>query len=198
MSEALLFSGGVDSSALAFWLRPAWAIFVDYGQVPAAGEFGAAKAIANTLSMPLVCLRVPTHELGSGLLANASSPAAAPTPEWWPFRNQLLATLAAAWAIGHDVDRIILGSVASDRKRHVDGSPKFYQALNRVLSMQEGRIQVKAPALELTSAALVATSRIPDRLLGWTHSCHVAAVACGTCPGCIKRREVLAQMGRLL
>ena len=48
MKRAILLSGGVDSSAIAFLERPQLAIVVDYGQLPAVGERRAAHAIANS------------------------------------------------------------------------------------------------------------------------------------------------------
>ena len=118
-------------------------------------------------------------------------------PEWWPYRNQLLITLAAAWAISHDCADILVGTVAGDGDRHADGTAAFYSAMTKVLESQEGQIRVSAPAIEFDTPALIKTSGVDEATLGWTHSCHVDDIPCGACPGCIKRAEVLAQVDML-
>jgi 7-cyano-7-deazaguanine synthase len=198
MKQALLFSGGLDSTALAAWRRPSVALFVDYGQLPAEGELAAATSVSEAIDLPLERVRVESSSIGSGLLAGSHSSSAAPTREWWPFRNQLLATIAATWAVDRDIREIWLGSVATDGERHADGRADFYEALDRVVSLQEGGIHVVAPAIGLTTAQLITASEVPDRVLAWTHSCHASSLACGSCPGCVKRRSVLEELGRIV
>jgi 7-cyano-7-deazaguanine synthase len=120
----------------------------------------------------------------------------APSPEWWPYRNQLLASLAAAWALPRGYDEILIGSVASDGLRHRDGSARFYELLNEVVSYQEGRVRITAPAIAMTTADLIGVSGVDDSVLGYAHSCHTAAYPCGICPGCRKHHDVLAGAGR--
>jgi 7-cyano-7-deazaguanine synthase len=42
MDTGLLLSGGMDSVALAYWLRPDVAFTIDYGQLSAEGELRSA------------------------------------------------------------------------------------------------------------------------------------------------------------
>lgn len=192
----LLLSGGLESTALAAWLRPTLTLTIDYGQRPAEGEIWAAGQVARELGLEHHVLRADCSAVGSGLLSGRAAADAAPVPEWWPYRNQLLVTLAAAWGIGHGVSELIVGSVAGD-SRHADGTQGFYEQLARLVSAQEGGVVVRAPAIAMTSAELLERSDVADSVLGWTHSCHIAPVACGSCPGCTKRREVLGSLGRL-
>lgn len=200
----LLLSGGQDSAALAFWYRPAGCLTINYGQRPFRGELRASKAIAAELDLPSFIVACDLSPIGSGLLAGdaspsgAAAPVASPSPEWWPYRNQLLATIAAAWALTRGYDVMVLGSVAGDAERHLDGSRGFYDALDTVTAMQEGEIRVIAPALGMTSTELVQASGITDSVLAYAHSCHVADYACGYCPGCVKQESVLRSLGRLL
>jgi 7-cyano-7-deazaguanine synthase len=194
---AVLLSGGLDSTALTAWRRPSLGIFVDYGQRPAQGELRAAHAVSNELKVPLHVIQVQCNDLGSGLLAGSAPVPGAPTPEWWPFRNQLLVTVAAAWAIDKGVGELLLGSVATDGERHADGRPEFYRVIDELVSSQEGGIHVAAPGIGMTTAQLITAAGIPDEMLAWTHSCHSSSLACGTCPGCEKRRSVLQELGRL-
>jgi len=211
---ALLLSGGLDSAALAAWIRPTVTLFIDYGQRPASAERRASAAIARELNLPHEELRMDAGAVGGGLLSTDGEPlCGSPSPEWWPFRNQLLVTLAAAWVVRYlcvgaaasgvlspdSTSRwtVITGSVREDGVRHRDGTEEFYTAMDGLLSIQEGSIRAQAPALQLTTAELLGASMVTDEVLGWTHSCHTANHPCLECPGCWKRESVLGDLGRL-
>jgi 7-cyano-7-deazaguanine synthase len=195
--ELLLLSGGLESSALAAWRRPDLTLTIDYGQTPVIGETQAAAAVCRELGLRHHVLRADCSAVGSGLLASSAPAAGAPSAEWWPYRNQLLVTLAAAWGVGYDLQTIVVGSVLGDGERHADGTKEFYDRLDAVLAVQEGGVRVSAPASTMTSDELITASGISDAVLGWTHSCHSSDLACGTCPGCVKHREVLERLGRM-
>jgi 7-cyano-7-deazaguanine synthase len=184
----------LDSAALAAWLRPAGCLFVDYGQVPASAEQQAASRIASALGLEIASLTVNCSAIGSGLLAGRPSATAAPTSEWWPFRNQLLASLAAAWALGHGFTEVWFGVVDGDARRHADGSRWFFRAVDELTRRQEGGIAVRAPAIDLTTEDLVVRAGLPRGVLGITFSCHASNEGCGACPGCEKRRQVLDRL----
>ena len=204
-SSVLLLSGGIDSACLAAWLRPNHTLFIDYGQRPAVAERRAARAVASELQIPFSELRIDMSAVGAGLLSGERPLEGAPSPEWWPFRNQLLVSMAAAWAVGSRTPslqegkpiKIMTGTVASDGVRHADGTEMFYAALNALLLTQEGNVGVQAPAITLTTGNLVNRSAIRDEVLAWTHSCHRADLPCQECPGCYKRQQVLTKLGRL-
>jgi 7-cyano-7-deazaguanine synthase len=193
VSTGILLSGGMDSTALAWWLRPPVAFTIDYGQVCAAGEIRAAAAVADAIGANHEVIRVDCGALGSGDLAGSPALEIAPIPEWWPFRNQLLVTLAAMRALSLGVDTLLVGSVATD-SQHRDGTPEFFNTLDVLLRNQEGGIRVHAPALQLTSAELVLQSGIPRSVLAWAHSCHTNSLACGECRGCTKHFFVTREL----
>jgi 7-cyano-7-deazaguanine synthase len=166
---------------------------IDYGQLPAAGEIRAARAICDLLGIEHHVLAIDCSQLGSGLLAGRSPDPRAPVEEWWPYRNQLLITLAAAWALPRGFEELIVGSV-SDDAGHRDGTVEFYDLAHRLVAMQEGGLNVRAPALDRQSSALVRGSELPEGVIGLTHSCHSSDFACGLCPGCLKREAVIAEM----
>lgn len=193
MPNLLLLSGGIDSTALAAWQQPSATLFIDYGQRPAAGEAVAASVIAQNLGLPHYSMRIDCSQIGSGMLAASEPVSVAPSAEWWPYRNQLLITIAAAWAIPRGFDTISIGAVASD-SFHLDGKPDFFRAIDGLLGMQEGSLRVSAPAINMTSAQLVRTSGISMGVLGWTISCHRGADSCGDCPGCNKHAGVINEL----
>ncbi|MFO0851840.1 MAG: 7-cyano-7-deazaguanine synthase [Gemmataceae bacterium] len=195
MSAAVLLSGGMDSTAVAYWLRPDYTITVDYGQAAAAGELRAATAITDALGVRHEIIRVDCRTIGAGVMA-PEGPGVLPfnvTPEWWPFRNQLVVTLAAARAIRFGVTSLAIGTVRSDA-RFADGTPGFVSRLDSLLSHQEGGIRLAAPALEMSTVELVRASGVLAEMLGWSLSCHRSENPCGRCNGCRKRAECWSEL----
>ena len=198
MTRLLLLSGGLDSAAVAAWQRPDHCLVVDYGQAPAGAEARAAEAIARDLGLGLTRVTVDASQVGAGLMSNTGKGSdVSDAAEWWPFRNQLLITIAGAWAVVRGYSTLLFGTVASDARRHADGAPAFFDAVSRLLEMQEGRMSVAAPAATMSSKQLVELSGVSDQVLAWTHSCHLGDIPCGRCPGCVKRSETLKALGRL-
>jgi len=194
MSEVLLLSGGIDSTALAAWRRPDYCLTIDYGQIPSVSEIAASSSVCTALCLNHEVVKIPIAQLGSGSLVGTQHAAVSSNPEFWPFRNQLLVTLAGMAAINHSAAKVVIGTVASD-KRHVDGSEAFVQQLNALLKMQEGGISLEAPAITYNSLDLIRASKIDLDVLAWAHSCHSSNVACGHCPGCAKHSEVMQALG---
>lgn len=193
MNTALLLSGGMDSLCIAWWKKPTVAITIDYGQLPAQAEIVAAGAICKSLNIDHHVIQIDCRALGSGDMAGTHATEYAPASDWWPYRNQLLITLAAMKAISLGVKQLIIGTVRSDGN-HADGTSEFVDAVDQLLSMQEGVMTVEAPAIYLSTAELVRISKVPDSLLAWAHSCHKANVACGNCRGCNKYFETVQEL----
>jgi 7-cyano-7-deazaguanine synthase len=193
MKRALLLSGGMDSLALAWWVRPEIGITLDYGQLAAEAEISASKAICKRLEIQHYVVSIDCRALGSGDMAGAEADARAPASDWWPYRNQMLVTLAAMKAISLGVTTLYLGTVKSDGS-HRDGTPEFIGAISRLMALQEGGMTVEAPAIELSTAELVRKAGVPRDMLAWAHSCHKSNVACGRCRGCNKYLEVWGEL----
>lgn len=194
MKQALLLSGGMDSISLAWWYRPAVALTIDYGQLAASAERQASEAVCRSLGIPHEVITVDCRALGSGDMAGRPPDAIAPASDWWPFRNQLLITLAGMRAVARGCEGLLLGAVSTDGA-HTDGTPAFVEAMGHLLALQEGNLKVEAPAITLTTTELVRRSQVPRSVLAWAHSCHRASVACGQCRGCNKYFEVWRDLG---
>ncbi|MDE0700520.1 MAG: PfkB family carbohydrate kinase [Acidimicrobiaceae bacterium] len=189
--KLMLLSGGLDSAAVAALERPERALFVDYGQIPAQAERRAARAVAQCLDLELDELVIDLAAVGSGQLTGGEQLDAAPTSEWFPFRNQHLATIAAAHALLNGLDAVVLGIVAGDGDRHADGTPGFRSTLDTLVRRQEGGVRVLTPHINTQPHVLLERSGLTDEVLNQTHSCHASNLACGECPGCERRAEVL-------
>lgn len=191
---ALLLSGGMDSVALAHWLRPTVAITIDYGQVAAEAEIRASRKVCEELGVRHDIITINCRAIGSGDMARMAISDCAPTSEWWPFRNQLLITFAAARLIKMGISRLLVGSVKTDSD-FADGRAGFYHMIDKLVSEQEGGVHVEAPAIEMTSDELIRKSGIGFDLLSWAHSCTRGNYACGQCRSCNKHRHVMRQLG---
>src|SRR5262245_52328827 len=108
--DALLLSGGIDSIALAAWLRPWFGITINYGQLSARAEICAAEHVASQMGIRHFVIHVDCASLGSGDLVGGSAHSLAPASDWWPFRNQLLLTISAMHAVRLGVKRLLLGT----------------------------------------------------------------------------------------
>lgn len=191
----LLLSGGMDSIAIAWWKRPQWAVTIDYGQKAAAAEKLSAAYICQELGIEHEVITVDCSTLGSGDMAYTAPNARAMTSDWWPYRNQLLFTLAGMRAISREVQTLYIGTVKSDGESHRDSTPEFVSRMDGLMACQEGVIRIVAPAIEYTTAELVRMAAVPPGLLAWAHSCHKAEIACGNCRGCNKYLATFAELG---
>jgi 7-cyano-7-deazaguanine synthase len=194
MKSALLLSGGMDSTSIAFWKRPDIGVTVDYGQLPAPAEIRAAAAVCEALGIEHLVARVDLAPFGSGDMSGRPGLGIAPVTEWWPYRNQALVTIAAMASIGKDVGRLMIGTLKTDR-HHADGTAQFVEALGALLALQEGAMKLEAPAIGLTAVELVRTSGVPIEILAWSHSCHRSDFACGECGGCRKHYRTMEAVG---
>lgn len=190
--KLLLLSGGIDSSALAWSQRPDVCLTINYGQAPAPGEIAAAEAVCAAIGLKHEVIAVDLRHLGSGLLSGRAASSLARAEEWWPYRNQMLITLAAMRFVSEGLREIVIGAVSTDI--HADGKAPFLEAIDRTLSLQEGQVRVSAPARGVTTVELLRVSSFPRDLLGVTFSCHAMEVACGQCGGCLKHIETLQEI----
>ena len=195
MADLLLLSGGIDSAAIAAWRLPDACLTIDYGQKAADAEVAASQQICADLKISHAAMRVPLGALGSGLMAGAPRSGSSTHDEHWPYRNQMLLTLGAMYAVKHGYSQVLLGTVSTDGERHIDGSAAFVDAIAALVGSQEGALAISAPAIALTTTQLISVSGITPQVLGWTHSCHTSAVACGHCPGCDKHSNVMESLG---
>lgn len=187
--KVLLLSGGTDSAAIANWKRPDVCVTVDYGQIPAAGEIRASRAICSALGLRHEIIQVDLKSIGSGQMAGGGRLEMSEAPEFWPYRNQMLITVAAMKFLPNGLSEIMIGSVATDT--HADGRAQFTAMMDELLMLQEGHVRVSAPGQEYDPIELLHAASFPSDLIGLTFSCHVMSFACGTCRGCIKHREVV-------
>lgn len=191
--SVLLLSGGIDSTTLAYAHMPDLTVTVDYGQCCADAEIQASAQIAKQLNLEHEVIEVDCKNLGAGTMAGQQETDLGNTPEWWPYRNQLIITLVAMDVVRRGADRLLVGAVANEQS-HADGQERFFELMDSLLSFQEGNLRVEAPAIDKTTEEFVREVNPPESLLGWTHSCTASNTACGECSSCKKRQRVLARI----
>lgn len=197
MRSSLLLSGGMDSIALAWWKRPDVAFTINYGQLAFPAELEASSSVCKRLAIEHHVIEVDCRQLGSGDMAGKGANINAPQTDWWPFRNQLIISVAAMKAIDLNVSELWMGTVKSDSS-HKDGTQDFVKLISQLMAFQEGGLIVKAPAIQYSTVELVRMSKVPMEVLAWAHSCHKSSVTCGRCRGCNKYFEVLEALGNVL
>ncbi|MEO7211829.1 7-cyano-7-deazaguanine synthase [Mucilaginibacter sp.] len=139
MKKAILLSGGLDSLALTYWYRKdiSVAITVNYGQKTAEKEIEVSAKICKELSLRHEIIEIDCSSLGSGEMCPTGNKSISEIPEWWPYRNQLLITLACMKLIHYKTKHLLFGAVKTDN-RFVDGTMEFFNNFNNAVSMQEG------------------------------------------------------------
>lgn len=157
-------------------------------------EYDASAAMCKRLKIEHHIIKIDCSSLGSGDMVLGKADAFAPNSDWWPYRNQLLVTLVAMKAIAMGVGTLLIGTVKSDGS-HKDGTPQFVDLLNQLVKLQEGHLQVQAPAIAMSTVELIKTSEIPSHVLAWAHSCHKANVPCMDCRGCNKYSQTYTELG---
>jgi 7-cyano-7-deazaguanine synthase len=197
--NAVLLSGGIDSIALTYYLNPDYAITIDYGQIPADAEIQASKKISKSLNIDHVIRDFSCEKIGRGLMydGNKKVDFKAPSKEWWPFRNQLIISIGATFAVNNGIRELFIGAVEED-STHKDGEKQFFDLMSNLLTFQEGNIQLKYPYVSTSSIDLLKETEPPLEMLMWAHSCHKSTDACGKCRGCSKYQKVLEKYRKYL
>lgn len=122
------------------------------------------RARTSDLNLQHVSFRVDLSTLGSGDLAGLPPLQIAPVQEWWPYRNQMLVTLAAMKVISMGATSLMIGCLASDGA-HADGRRDFVDTMSKLMSLQEGGLTLEAPAIDLDAVGLIKASGVPIETL---------------------------------
>src|SRR3546814_6057234 len=111
-----------------------------FRSLPAKAEEAAGRAAAEAVGLRYETVRADCSALGSGDLAGRPAESMAPVPEWWPFRNQLILTIAGAVALHLNETELMIGALRTDGV-HADGRPEFIEMISALMQMQEGGLR---------------------------------------------------------
>jgi 7-cyano-7-deazaguanine synthase len=199
MEKALLFSGGMDSTTLLWWLRDRGesvrAISVDYGQRHRV-ELQWAAALAEGLGVPHKTISLDLNTIGGSPLTDAhlDVPAAedgAQVRTVVPFRNMLFVTLAAAYAETQGIDELYLAPVKDDYAAYRDCRRIFYDSLEQSLALgatRETSFRLYTPFVDRWKVDVVKIGIELGVPYEKTHTCYEGRrPACGRCDACSER-----------
>jgi 7-cyano-7-deazaguanine synthase len=209
----VVFSGGLDSTTLAYWLASRGArltlLSVDYGQRHGKELLFAARTATRLGAVHHVAdLRLAGQLLGGSALTSA----AVPVPDGHytdesmratvvPNRNALLLDLATGLAISTGAGAVAYGAHAGDHAVYPDCRPEFVAAYEQMAltanaGFLPGGFTVLAPFITMTKAEIASLAAGLDVPVGQTWSCYRGGEAhCGTCGTCTERREAFALAG---
>lgn len=116
-----------------------------------------------------------------------------------PFRNGLMLSVAASFAISKNCDAIYYGAHADDAagSAYPDCTPYFANAMNiAIYEGSGGKVEMLAPLIKMNKAQIVGTGldlKVPYEM---TWSCYEGGdYACGTCGTCIDRLKAFEANG---
>jgi 7-cyano-7-deazaguanine synthase len=215
LKAVLLLSGGLDSftaGAIAgldgYVLH---ALTIRYGQVHAR-EIEASRQVAAALGVAAhLELDVPLSKIGgSALVGVGVVPKDRPLDTgdipstYVPARNTVFLSLALAWAEVLGADAIVLGVNALDYSGYPDCRPEYLRAFERLAALatkagvEGGRLEIRAPLLELTKSQIIRRGLDLGLDYGLTLSCYdpdPAGRPCGHCDSCLLRAKGFSEAG---
>ena len=212
-SAVVLLSGGLDSATvLAIARAEGWrchALSVDYGQRHRA-ELDAAARVARTLGAAgHRVVRVDIAAFGGSALTDPAiavptAPSEGIPVTYVPARNTIMLARALAQAEVTESDAIFTGANAVDYPGYPDCRPEYLDAFERLANLAtrravEGRpIEIRAPIIHMTKAAIVRRGIELGVDFAATVSCYQAdgeGGACGRCDACRIRAQGFADAG---
>jgi 7-cyano-7-deazaguanine synthase len=209
MKTVVLLSGGLDSTALLFYLlgkgHELRALGVNYGQRHKR-ELTMAREIASMAKVPyeIADLQPITRLLSNSALTNMNIE----VPEGHyadenmkitvvPNRNMLMLSVAIAWAISEEFDAVAYAAHAGDHAIYPDCREDFIEALARAAALASWHpIQILRPFVHKTKAEIVKIGNQNHAPLDLTWSCYQGGSShCGRCGTCVERREAFGMAG---
>ena len=192
-STLVLASGGVETATLLHKAAAAGdsvrALFMDYGQRPAAMErLGAA---AQTRATGAIWETLDMAAVGQAFQGDSERQYHVPLPH----RNLVALSLGLSLADKRAVDRLWIGLTADDGTASSSASASFFQQF-RQLAAGLGPISVEAPLLTHTKSQVVRHGSELGVAFAHTYTCLLGyAQPCGQCPQCRKRAAAFAAAG---
>jgi 7-cyano-7-deazaguanine synthase len=205
MTVALLASGGMDSTTVAYLLtargEKVQPIFFDYGQHCVETEWRRVNEVLPPSARPPE--RIDISDVFRGSSSRLISEADLWRDEvkdgdlYVPYRTLLFYAVAAARAQTLGILEVYTGFINSNRAKEIDCTAEFMNKLDG-LTENIGPVRFVSP-FRYSSKADVASEALRLGVpIGRTFSCQAASHRpCGACPNCVERLVALRETGLL-
>jgi 7-cyano-7-deazaguanine synthase len=213
-NAVVLLSGGLDSATILAIARErgfaCHCLSLDYGQRHRVEVAAAVRVAASLGAAAHRTLKLDLTQFGGSALTDASIavPTAGVQPgipvTYVPARNTIMLSLALAWAEVLDASDIFVGVNAVDYSGYPDCRPEYIRAFETMANLAtkaavEGRrLNLHAPLIDLSKAAIIRRGTALGVDYGLTVSCYQADAqgrACGVCDSCRLRHEGFVAAG---
>jgi len=205
MKAVCLVSGGPDSAVAAAIAKhegyELYCLTFNYGQI-ATKELESAKKIAKALGAKkhrIVDITFLKDLYGPGVTAlldeNMPMPKGFEQSVIVPFRNGILLSIAAGYAMAIGADVIFYGAQGDDAKFYPDCRQGFVSAISRAISSgTESKLTVRNPLGDKTKAEVIKLAVKFGVPLKLTWSCYLnLKTHCGRCESCRNRRRAFEE-----
>lgn len=200
----VLLSGGADSATVLYFAKSLYkeiyTISFFYGQRHKK-ELDVAQLLAKKAGVTehkLVDISffgnlVPTSSLTNNNIDVAKAKDVMGDPQtvnYVPFRNMMLLSIACSYAESIKASSVYHGAAQADSVAGFwDGSPEFFNEINKVTSLnRRNRIEIKAPLLCLSKGDIIIFGQSLGVDYADTWTCYEGAEeACGECTACSLR-----------
>lgn len=204
----LLFSGGIDSTVLYYWLIDAnfdvFPIHINYGQTTYLGEINAIKEVSSALGefiRPTFYLDVPgLGQIGSGTLVGEFTTKNYSVDKWskdefFPNRNMIFISIAASYAFKLGIDKLAIG--VAGQNTYSDTKNSFIKSIASTLSESVADFEMIVPFVDHNRKLVIDESRRLQVPIEKTFSCNCLGDRhCLLCNSCLDRQQALEWLGK--
>ena len=209
MSKAVVpVSGGIDSSVLLAYAKTkhtqVFPITFDYNQRHSKELFYAEMQSGSDYNkIPLTFLRqiANTSSLTNDNIDVAKTKDVlgdAQTVNYVPFRNQMLLSIACAYAEAVGAEAVYHGAALIDSQAgYWDGSVEFLNSINNLIALnRKHKISILAPLIDKTKAEIILMGKDLGVDFARTWTCYEGKnIACGYCTSCSSRIQGFLDAG---
>lgn len=202
----LLYSGGIDSTVLYYWLLDkgfdVFPMHINYGQVTYYGELRSINNITNKLSKRSpIFINIPElKNVGKGSLIGDIQTSNFSQIDWmevefFPNRNMILLSIAASYAYKLNVNMLSIGVTGINSYKDTNGI--FIKNMEQVLSISLYPIKIIAPFVDRARKFVINEAMRLNVPIEDTFSCNCLGDRhCLLCSSCLDRQEALEMLGK--
>jgi 7-cyano-7-deazaguanine synthase len=200
MKTKLIYSGGMDSTVLLYWLLDSGhdvsAVSFHYGQRHSK-ELDCASNICGILGVRHDVIVLPKLR-GSALVEDGVIPHRHYAEDSMkqtvvPNRNMIMIAHAVSVAIADGCDAVAYGCHAGDHAIYPDCRPEFTATMSAAISMCDwSKIQLLTPFVSIDKTQIASIAKRLQVPIELTWTCYEGQVdPCGKCGSCTERNEAI-------